>query len=82
MRSSQVRQRRGFTSHAPIIKGVMTRSRALYCVLEYLKEDILHPTALELIGLFSLDAEELAEAGVEFEQLKALEPKCRLVWGI
>lgn len=82
MRSSQIRQRRGFLGHAPVVKGVMTRSRALSCVVTYLEEDIFHPTALDLIGLFYLEPEELAEAGVEFEQLKALELKCRTVWGV
>lgn len=82
MRSSQIRQRRGFDHQPPLVKGVMTRDRALHCVTEYLKEDIFHPTALELIGLFSLEPEELAEAGVEFEQLKALEFRCRTIWGV
>ena len=56
-----------------LLMGISTMATAVFGMIAI---------GLLLLGIKSLLApEELSEAGVEFEQLKVLEPKCRLVWG-
>jgi len=51
----------------------LSRSDALFSILEAMDEAMLHPRALRLIQLFNIDPEELSEAGLSYEALKALE---------
>lgn len=61
--------------------GYLTRHEAIGRVCRYLtahsdfgKADFT--AARELVELFSIEAEELTEAGVPFETVKALEARC------
>lgn len=51
----------------------LSRQDALIRIREYLSEATLSPDALRLIQLFNIEPEELSEAGLSYECLKALE---------
>jgi hypothetical protein len=51
----------------------MSRSQAIHRVREALEFSSQDTEAMRLIGLFSIDAEELSEAGISYEMLKVLE---------
>jgi hypothetical protein len=51
----------------------LSREQAIHRVRDLLADTTLHPEALRLIDLFQIAAEELSEAGVSYEMLKALE---------
>ena len=51
----------------------MSREQALRHILDLLEAYPCAPTAIELMELFNIQGEELAEAGVSYEMLKALE---------
>jgi hypothetical protein len=51
----------------------LSRRAAIERVQEQLGMDGFQQEALRLIELFNIDAEELAEAGLAYEQLKALD---------
>jgi hypothetical protein len=74
-RSRASSRRRAGTSQPISVFGFtrMTRSEALEQVARYLRRSPMHTSALRLIHLFHLDAEELAEAGVPYELLRMLE---------
>lgn len=64
--------------HAPCLfesGEALSREQALSQIRGLLSGSRLHAQALRLIDLFQIEAEELAEAGVSFEMLKALERK-------
>ena len=50
----------------------LTRQEAINMVCEALNEDNVSQKAQDIIGLFGLSGEELAEAGLSYELLKAL----------
>jgi hypothetical protein len=54
-------------------EGTLTREEAIHRIRHFLLESCHHPTAQRLIGLFSIAPEELAEAGLPYEDLKVLE---------
>jgi hypothetical protein len=51
----------------------LSRTDALTRILDDMHETTLGPDALRLIQLFNIDPEELTEAGMSYESLKALE---------
>jgi DNA-directed RNA polymerase specialized sigma subunit len=51
----------------------LSREEAIRQVRGLLDDTALHPEALRLIDLFQIGAEELSEAGISYEMLKALE---------
>lgn len=51
----------------------ISRLDAISRILDNLELSLNHPEALRLMGLFSIAAEELSEAGLPYEALKALE---------
>ncbi len=53
----------------------MTRAQALQLIPALLGELPFHPDALYLIGLFQLHPEELTEAGLGYEVIRALEQR-------
>ena len=53
----------------------ISREQALTLIPTLLEEFPFHPDALYLIGLFQLHPEELAEAGLSYEVIIALERK-------
>ena len=52
--------------------GPLHRREALYRVKKLLKKTPKSPTAIQLITLFNLEAEELTEAGVDYEVVRSL----------
>lgn len=53
----------------------LSRAKAIVKSCRLLKQDSSDAEALHLIGLFQIEAEELSEAGLGFELIKALEKK-------
>jgi hypothetical protein len=51
----------------------LSREQAIHRVRGLLADSAMNPEALRLIDLFQIAAEELSEAGVSYEMLKALE---------
>lgn len=51
----------------------ISRHQALDQICQHIEAFSLHPEALRLINLFHLEPEELSEAGLTYESLKALE---------
>ncbi len=51
----------------------MSRNQAIAQVQDQLALSEVHPQALRLIELFHIEPEELSEAGLSYESLKALE---------
>ena len=51
----------------------ISRQDALCRIQGYMASATLHPEALWLIELFNIEPEELTEAGLPYESLKALE---------
>jgi hypothetical protein len=56
----------------------LSRAQAIRHVRGLLADTTLNPEALRLIDLFQIAAEELSEAGVSYEMLKALEQRALL----
>ena len=54
-------------------EGSLTREQAIERICQWLLSSCNHPEAQRLIGLFSIAPEELAEAGLSYEELKVLE---------
>lgn len=54
----------------------MTRRQAIEAIMLRLEKHAMDPFAMELIELFNIDGEELCEAGLPFETVKALEARC------
>jgi hypothetical protein len=50
----------------------MSRAEAVLAIKRHLRRSPSHTRAHQLIGLFNIQAEELAEVGVPYEVLKAL----------
>lgn len=59
--------------------GYLTRDEAVARICRYLDTHADYAAAGELVTLFNIDAEELTEAGVPFESVKALENRCFLM---
>ena len=57
----------------------ISRHQAISRIQEHLDAVGLHPEALRLIQLFNIDAEELSEAGLSYESLKALEQRAAFI---
>ena len=55
--------------------GSLTRGQAVRRIARYLTLDNDQSAARELADLFSIDAEELTEAGVPFEMVRAFEER-------
>ncbi len=55
--------------------GRMSRSEAVRNIRKHLRRSPSHAAARHLIMLFNIQAEELTEAGVPYEVLKALEKR-------
>lgn len=53
----------------------ISRAQALQLIPALLEASPFHPDALYLIALFRLDPEELSEAGLSYELIKALEQR-------
>ena len=54
----------------------LSRETAITHIQEHIDTIGLSTDVLRLIELFNIEPEELAEAGLAYEQLKALEQKC------
>ena len=74
MRKNQ--QIRPKSSHRPCLfqaGDCLSRHDAIIRIREHMEEATLSPDALRLIQLFNIEPEELTEAGLSYESLKALE---------
>ncbi len=59
--------------------GQMTREESLKTIAHYLDINPIHPLAHALIDLFQVHGEELTEAGVAYETVKAMEKEYPLL---
>lgn len=55
--------------------GRMSRTQAVMEIKKFLRRSPSHTSARQLISLFNIHPEELAEAGVPYEILKVLEKR-------
>ncbi|WP_303672701.1 hypothetical protein [Vampirovibrio chlorellavorus] len=74
MKKSQKTRIRSLTSPWMLQEGQsLSRNQAIAQVQDQLALSDVHPQALRLIELFNIEPEELSEAGLSYESLKALE---------
>jgi hypothetical protein len=74
-KSRKIRLKNSFDDDLTFLcqEGSLTREQAIGKICDLLLSSCNHPEAQRLIGLFSIAPEELAEAGLSYEELKVLE---------
>ena len=74
-RMQKIRVKKPMDADLPFLgeEGLMTRDQAVERVCNVLENGLSYFEAQRLIGLFSITPEELAEAGISYEEIRALE---------